>query len=224
MGLFDKLFGPKPSRLNVDLRETLFGDLPMDRWPPSDDLRESPWSEFIAARNAVTAGDLSSAIDKWRSITTMPNLESRHYAQAWNFLLQHGQATPAEVAKKVLGVIVEVEMRGGLDLLAAYPDHSARYYNYSGAGVVWERPDDSLDAAIDALLDEGAKVVAMIGPWDQPRRQTLYRGCARISFLTPSGLHFGEGDMRELSRSGPGAAAMSGASRLMQTLISKRQD
>jgi hypothetical protein len=29
VGLFDKLFGPKPAPVVSDLRDTLFGDLPM---------------------------------------------------------------------------------------------------------------------------------------------------------------------------------------------------
>jgi len=220
MGLFDKLFGPKPAPVVNDLRDTLFGDLPIGAWPPSD-LTESPWTTFIAARNDLAAGNTATAVEKWLSITQLPDLESRHYVQAWNFLLQHGQTPPPEIAKTVYGVVVEVEMNGGLDLLAAYSDHSARYYNYSGAGVVWEHPDDSLDGPIDALLAEAANVVAMIGPWDEPRRKTLTRGYVRLSFLTPSGLHFGEGPMVDMSRTGPGVAAMARATQLMQALIAK---
>lgn len=60
-------------------------------------------------------------------------------------------------------------MPEGLDLLAAYSDHSARYYNYSGAGVVWEHPDTSLDSPIDELLAAARQVVEMIGPWQGAR-------------------------------------------------------
>ena len=47
---------------------------------------------------------------------------------------------PPEKAQDVLGVVVEVAMEKGLDLVAGYADHHARY-NYSGAAIVWERTE-----------------------------------------------------------------------------------
>ncbi|GAB2962493.1 hypothetical protein GCM10027048_33810 [Hymenobacter coalescens] len=91
----------------------------------------------------------------------------------------------------MLGVVVEVGMEQGFDLVAAYADGTARYYNYSGAGVVWERPDDSLAAPVQALLAAGERVVGQIGPWEQPRPAAPPQGSARINMLTPAGLHFG---------------------------------
>jgi hypothetical protein len=86
-------------------------------------------------------------------------------------------------------------MPQGLDILAGYADHHARYYNFSGAGVVWERPNNSLDALIDRLLAVGAEVTAQIGPWQESRPPAPEAGQVRLSFLTPSGLHFGQGPM-----------------------------
>jgi len=70
----------------------------------------------------------------------------------------------------------------------------------SGAGVVWEHPDSSLDAAIDQLLEASGQVVAQVGPWEQARPAPPSRDHARLSFLTPSGLHFGQGPMAALTR------------------------
>jgi hypothetical protein len=33
-------------------------------------------------------------------------------------------------------------MPSEVDLLAAYADRTARYYNFSGASVVWDHPTD----------------------------------------------------------------------------------
>jgi hypothetical protein len=112
-------------------------------------------------------------------------------------------------------------MPEGLDLLAAYPDHSARYYNYSGAGVVWEHPNTSLDAQIDQLLSAARQVVAKIGPWEQSRPAPPPRGQVRMSFLTPSGLHFGQGLMDALSRDPLGGRVIQLATVLMKALVAK---
>ena len=95
----------------------------------------------------------------------MQNLEPRHYLQAWHFLRQLGVNPPDEKAKIVYGVVVEVGMEKGTDIVAAYADYTARYYNFSGAGVIWEG-DHSLDAEIEALIKAGQAVVKYIGPWD----------------------------------------------------------
>jgi hypothetical protein len=154
----------------------------------------------------------------WREVLAHPGLESRHYLQAWDFLRQHGQRPPPEAAKQVLGVVVEVGMPKGLDILAAYADHSARYHNFSGAGAVWERPDGSLDSLIDQLLAAGAKVAARIGPWEKARPAVPGAGEVRLSFLTPSGLHFGQGPMDTLQRDPLAGVVLQAAMPLMRAL------
>jgi len=192
-GTLRALFGrkkPPPDQI----RETLFGDMPLEGWP-ADGPDSFPWSAFAAGRCQLAEGRPTDAIASWREVLARPALESRHYLQAWNFLRQNGQRRPPETAKQVLGVVVEIGMPKGLDILAAYADHSARYYNFSGAGAVWERPDKSLDPLIDQLLAAGTEVATRIGPWEQARPPAPEAGEVRLSFLTPSGLHFGQGPM-----------------------------
>lgn len=223
MGLFGSLFGKsKQQSVAVAMRETLFGDSAIDQWPPKEGRSDLlPWTTFVAARTNLAAGNQSAAVASWQEILKQPGLESRHYLQAWHFLRQHGQQPPMEVAKEVLGVVVEVGMPQGLDVLAAYPDHSARYYNYSGAGVVWERTDSSLDSVIDQLLSASAQVVAQIGPWEDVRPVPPPRDHIRISFLTPSGLHFGQGPFAALAKDPIGGQVVYLAANLMKLLIAK---
>lgn len=240
--MFERLFGrskPDPKRSAAPLasspseapqlqptsalRDTLYGDMPLEQWPAAGGASPFPWSAFEAARDRIAAADPTGAIEHWREVLSAPGLESRHYLQAWHFLNQHGQRAPSEITKQVLGVVVEVGMPKGLDLLAAYADHSARYYNFSGAGVVWERPDPSVDSAIDALLAAGAEVVARIGPWDKARPSAPPSGQMRLSFLTPSGLHFGQAPMKDLAADPLGGRVVHLATALMQTLIAKSQ-
>jgi hypothetical protein len=81
-----------------------------------------------------------------------------------------------DIAKNVFGVVVEVGMKNGPDLVAGYADHHARYYNYSGVAVIWERPDGSLDAPIDELLRVGSAVAQIIGPWQETRHPAPSEG------------------------------------------------
>jgi len=218
--MFSRLFS-KPKPAANPIREILFGDMPLDKWPADPSPQEFPWSAFVAARHYLATSDTTSAIQQWSQILGTADLESRHYVQAWNFLRQHAQQPPPEIAKNVFGVIVEVTMPKGLDLLAAYADHSARYYSFSGGGVAWEHPDTSLDSLIDSLLTASGEVAKQIGPWDEERPPAPPAGQMRISFLTPSGLHFGQAPVQALASDPLGGRVVQLATALMQELIAK---
>ena len=130
-----------------------------------------------------------------------------------------GIAPTSAKAKEVLGVVVEVAVSGGLDVVAAWADHGARFYNYSGTGVVWERAGDALNADIDDLLKKAEILVCKIGPWNKPRPPAPPQGQARINILTPSGLHFGQGPYDALSKDALGGPLLGAAFNLMQELI-----
>jgi hypothetical protein len=124
---------PQPS-----IRDTLFGDMPLDAWGPPD-ATEPPWALFSGARLRLEAGDSAGAAQTLGMVLTMPGLESRHYLQAYHHLRALSESLPEQTnAKELLGVVIEVGMDNGLDLLAAYADGSSRYYNFSGAGVVMD--------------------------------------------------------------------------------------
>jgi hypothetical protein len=147
-------------------------------------------------------------------------LESRHYLQAWMGLVSFGVRPVGSEAKHLYGVVLDMPVPGGLDTVAAYEDRSVRYLNFSGAAVIWEHPDSSLDSEIQAFLGAGRQLLAMIGPWEGPR-PPLPSGQARISLLTPSGLHFGQADPSLLSRDRMAAPVLQAATELMQALIAR---
>ncbi|MFN7951753.1 MAG: hypothetical protein U0610_08490 [bacterium] len=201
-----------------NIRDTLFGDLPLSEWS-QDKPEAEPWTWFAEARAARDRGDEAGAVHALERVLGARGLEARHYLQAFQGLRELGFAAPDEVAKNVLGVVVEVAMDDGLDLLAAYADRSARYYNYSGAGVVWDRPDDSLDEPIAAVLDAGSTIVAQIGPWDGDRPEPPPNGHVRLNMLTPSGLHFGQAPFEAFARDGLAGPLLQAATQLMQRLV-----
>ena len=204
-------------------RDLLFGDLPRSAWPESKQQQVEPWQSFIKSREQLEAGNQPGSIASLQQIVTMTGLESRHYLQAWHFLRGLGVFPANGDGKRLYGVVVEVALKRGLDLLAAYADGTARYFNWSGAGIVWERPDNSLDPLIKSLLDLGQQVVDEIGPWDAERPPAPPEGYVRINLLVPSGLHFGYGLFEQLEADSLGGPLITAATRLMQALIAKSE-
>jgi hypothetical protein len=124
----------QPSSPQFSARDFLFGDMPFSEWPKSSARPDhEPWQSFVKAREQVNVGNTTEAISVLRQILRMPNLESRHYLQAWHFLRALGESPTNDEAKRLYGVVVEVGLKDGLDTLAAYTDGTARYFNYTGA-------------------------------------------------------------------------------------------
>jgi hypothetical protein len=206
------------------LRETLFGDMPIDQWPKDGiSTVQFPWSSFAAARSHILEGNQSAAIARWREVLEHPELETRQHLQAWHFLRQNGEQPPSAIARVVLGVVAELPMPQGFDLVAAYADHSARYWNFSGAGVVWDHPDSSLDTVIDQLFEAATPIAAQISPSDKPRPAAPPPGQLRLSILSPSGIHFGQGPVTVLSDDPQGARVLQSIVLLMRALMNKAQ-
>jgi hypothetical protein len=201
--------------------DTLFGDLPLDHW--TGDPTAPPWSSFAAARDALARNDAPAARAKLESVLGTPGLESRHYAQAWHILRKLGVKPPAAEEKRVFGVVLEVSLDQGLDVLAAYEDRTARYFNFSGAGIVWDRPNPSLDAHVDAVLAAARVIAPRIGPWTQPRRPPPPKGHVRLNMLTPAGLCLGEGPLAVLAKDPMGGPLVSAGTRLMQRLVEQKK-
>lgn len=216
----------KPESIQREIRNTLFGDVPLAdvvRSHPKMTLAE-PWAAFKRARDLRDAGDVEGAKRELRPVLKTPDLETRIFLQTWHNLRELGEKPPQDRAKEVLGIVVEVGMPKGLDIVAAYRDHRARYFNYSGAGVLWERRDESLDALIDELLTAGSVVAEAIPAWTQPRPPEPKKGNVRINLLTPSGIHLGQGPTEALNQDAMGGPILSAAYGLMKRLVELKRE
>jgi hypothetical protein len=209
---------PGDANATRSIRDTLFGDAPIESWGAHSG---GVWDHFAAARVAMNAGDADAAAGHLEKVIVTPGLESRHYLQAWHFLRARGVHPPAGRAKELLGVVVEVPMEGGLDLLAAYADGSSRYYNYTGAGEVMDAPDAALREVTERLLEAGRATVKLIGPWDKERPGPPGPGMIRLNFLTPAGLHFGQGPFEAIQADPRGGAVIAAAIGLMNALVER---
>jgi hypothetical protein len=132
--------------------QTLLGDIRLEQLVINTTDPE-PWYSFGKARAEEDRGDSASALSTVRAVAMAQDIEARYRVLAWNLVRQLGGQLPRDGRREVLGVLVEIGMRERQDLLAAYLDRTAYYYNYSGAAVVWVRPDSSLDQTIDKVLE-----------------------------------------------------------------------
>lgn len=173
------------------MRDILFGELPASDQKPQ-------------------------TIAELQKIIGTEGLESRTYVAAWDELRKAGHAPDAQQEKIILGVVVEVGLPGGLDILAAYADHSVRYYNHAGGGVIWEHNDTRLDATLDKLLGLAADLVKHIGPGLKP--PAIRKNYVRLNFLTPSGIHYGEGKINIIATDSIAGPVFATATELLTAL------
>jgi len=204
----------------ASLEPLLFGDLPLDQWPPHSSPPEvEPWASFIRAREALAAGDQARAIAEWRQVAMQTGLESRHVLQAWTFLRAAGVVPDSDTAKSTLAVVVVVPVGGGHDTLAGYADGSVRYLNHSGAAAVIDDGPPEIAAANAELIGSGEALVQLIGPWDQPALPPVPSGTTRLIVLTPSGPHFGQGAYEDLHADPMGGPVLDAALRLLNLVV-----
>jgi len=209
--------------ISVDIREVLFGDELLEKVASYAQglTGDNPWACFAAASQRLAAGDSPGAIAALNKILPMRGLEVRLYLQAWHNLRTLGQFPSMDQARQIQGVVVEVALERGLDIIAAYADGSARYFNYSGAAIVWDILDAEIDRLVTELITVGQSLVDISEPWDGTRPPAPPTGAVRINALTFGGLHFGQGSFQAISQDGLGGLALRGAFDLMQTLVAK---
>jgi hypothetical protein len=146
-------------------------------------------------------------------------LEARIRIFALNKQRTMGQA-PA--GKQLLGVIVEVGLENGLDVLASFRDGKARYINQSGKVLIWDTTTDGTANELTAdLFAKSEQIIDQIGPWDKPRKPHPFPGGSRITVLTSDGLYFAEGQGESLFNDSIAGPALMTATQLMRFLISK---
>ena len=206
------------------VRDTLLGDVPIPEWPKGN-VEGSPWSLFIEAReHIVKKQNYPAAIEIYKKITQIPGLESRHYLQAWNFLRRLKVNAPPEVDPKVYGVLVDVHLENGTEFVAAYADHRARYFNYTGGGIIWEAPDSSLDNQVDMLLQACEVVTRQLPPLTLEQGRPIAPksiGAVQICILTPGGIRHGIGTFDGWAKDPTGGPIIAAATSLMKSLVDK---
>jgi hypothetical protein len=142
--------------------------------------------------------------------------EGRVRAIAFNRLRAAAEQVPAKI---LLGIIVEVPLEDGLDVLAAFAEGGVRYLNQSGKVAVFEAPGSPVEALAKELLAVSQPVVDQIGPWEKNRLAPPRLGNVRMTFLVSDGLYFGEGPFGALQRDPLGGPVLAKATQLLQSAV-----
>jgi len=148
-------------------------------------------------------------------LTEDDGVESRVQLLAHSKLRAQGHSINYQ---ELLGVVIEVGMDDGLDVIAAYSDGSARYLNYSEKLIVLEAQTEQSNALIDELFNCGNEVIQKIGPWDKDRLPAPPAGQVRLTFLVSDGLYFGQGPIDVLAEDPMGGPVINAAAELMKYL------
>ncbi|UGQ45363.1 hypothetical protein [Massilia endophytica] len=140
--------------------------------------------------------------------------ESRVRLLAWHWLRKSGAQSDST---ELLGVVVEVPMKEGLDALAAYADGSARYINHTGRVAVFEgAPEDIAHQA--RMLVHAAIPAAAKAPLRE-RGGPPAIGNVRFSFLGADGLHVREGGFGEIDRDSLAGPVLKQAQTLLDLIV-----
>ena len=122
-------------------------------------------------------------------------------------------------SKELLGVVVEVPLEGGLDVLAAFNDGGVRYLNQSGKIFVGEDPGHPVGRLAQELIAVARPVIDQIGPWDAQRLAPPKMGNIRITFLVSDGLYFGEGPYAVFQSDAMAGPILAKATELLQQVV-----
>ncbi|GAB3638662.1 hypothetical protein GCM10027422_42520 [Hymenobacter arcticus] len=209
MGIFN-IFSKKPAKpyqndgLN-HVYELLFCD-DIALYRQTTEPTAYPWTVLLAAAPSTA---------QLQAVATDKTLEARQRLLAYRLLTASG--APID-HREILGVVVEVGLPGGLDVLAAFSEGGARYLNQAEKLLVWETQTPESRRLIDELFDASLTVVNQIGKWEQPRRPFPPNGMVRLTFLVSDGLYFGEGPFEVLQADPMGGPVIAVATRLMAYL------
>ncbi len=151
-----------------------------------------------------------------RKIADDEHNEGRVRALAYNRLRAGGETVPA---RKLLGVIVEVPLEKGLDVLAAFADGGVRYLNQSGKVAIFEGQGNPVEGLAKELVSASQPIVNEIGPWEKQRLPPPKAGSVRITFLVSDGLYFGEGPFAALQQDAMAGPVILKAIELLQRAV-----
>jgi hypothetical protein len=211
----------------LDLRKTLYTNASLDPLLArlGDDSKSVfPWRNFVAVNEALKEGDKDRAILRLKEIVGADGLETRTRLQAWHTLVSLGEMPVDTLRGYTQAVVIENHTAKGLDIVAAYSDSSARYWNPTGGGVIWDARDPEIDQLIFNLLSVGFEITKRIGVGLRDTLPVPEKGHIRIFIMAYDGSTVGEQPYEQLSKDPMGRVAIDAGSKLMKGLLKKQEN
>jgi ankyrin repeat protein len=147
-------------------------------------------SPLTLAYLQMQLGDRAGALASLRKLIAIPGMGSREILRAWKLIRDLGEAPPADLAQRVLGVVVESGLGPQVLDVAAYADGQPRFFLSSGGGILGEdrsAEEKAKDLEVVRLAQELVK-----GMEPAATRKLPGPGRIRFTFLTPSGSYVAE--------------------------------
>jgi hypothetical protein len=146
---------------------------------------------MLAAAYLSLRQNLPEEAKRWLRAVTLIASDTIVQLWAWHNLRKLGVEPSKDLAKKIMGIIVEVPNEGGEDVLASYADGTARFLSHAGAMIILE----DFHEQITPLIFEGLKMAHVSGELvEQHPMVTVPEGEVRLSILTPAGIFVWEGE------------------------------
>ena len=155
----------------------------------ANEISHYPWVLMAAAHVKLKMDEAAEAGRLLRAVTLISN-EARLRLWAWHNLRQLGKYPSPDLARQVLGVIIEVPFEDRMDVLAAYADGTARYINHQGGIIVWDRMDETITPLVMNVIREAQPIGA---PQEDRLEDPVPAEQVRLSVLTPGGIHVWQG-------------------------------
>lgn len=155
----------------------------------ANEIQRYPWVLLAAAHVKLKMEEAAEAGRLLRAVTLISN-EARLRLWAWHNLRQLGKYPSPDLARQVLGVVIEVPFEDRLDVMAAYADGTARYINHQGGMIVWDRMDETITPLVMSVIRETQPFGA---PQEDRLDDPVPTDEVRLNVLTPGGIHVWQG-------------------------------
>jgi len=202
--------------------ELLFADQTLGDLFTSLDKQAATDGAWILLREAaehLRQGEAGRATEVLLEVAGNPKIETRILLWSWATLRCLGVHPKSYEADDIKGVVIQVPMERGADVLAAYADGTARYVNHSGKAIVWDITDATITDIIRKLLGSCKQLSGVVRPVSGNHS---VKDMVRVTLLTLNGNRFAYASMQSLPSSSINVVLGVGAE-LMADLI-RRSD
>lgn len=151
-----------------------------------------------------------------RAIADDRDEESRVRMLAYNWLHENAQPVPP---KETLGVVIEVPLEQGLDVLAAYADGTVRYINHMGSISVYESHPAEIAAQAKEIVETAQGMVKQQPVGTRRRQAPPTLGDVRLTALVSDGLYVGQGAFEAIAAGKQTAPVLQGAQKLLDLIV-----
>ncbi len=166
-----------------------------------------PWSIVLSKDPGIL--ELEKII-KDNTLESRVRILAYHGLAARGVLINH---------KELLGIIIEMGMDKGVDVLAAYSDGTASYIDQSGKLAIRDVNDNKSNLIIKELFSHGENIINNTAPFDKPRLPYPENGMARLTFLVSGCFYLGQGPTGVLLEDKMGKPVLQSGTKLARYLI-----